>query len=622
MCGIFGYALSGAPPEGRPSLRRAIQNLKHRGPDGEGTFLDDKADPVCGLAHARLAIIDLSPNARQPMSSGDGRFTLVFNGEIYNYRKIREELVSRGSRFRSTSDTEVLLEGYAMWGGDVLSRLRGMFAFAIWDARERSLFMARDPLGVKPLYVARTPRGVLFASELRTLLRTGLVATAIDREGLASYLAFGSVREPNTIVDGVTMLGAGTFSEFKNGQLSATTYWTPPIQVDSTTSRDAVVAELAGLLRESVSLRLESDVPVGIFLSGGLDSTSIVALASAAARTPVHTFTVTFDEAAYDEARFAREVAERFGTVHHPIRLSGAEVRGDLDDALAALDQPSADGANTYFVSRAVRAAGISVVMSGIGGDELFGGYSGFRYFRKLGHAIPLLRHLSLPRIAELGSSFPMKLRKPIAMLATRGDPFAVYSLIRGLFMPAQRRRLLAVDTPERIPPTDLDARIGAWASRSGADFTVAYGLFDLTNYLRNTLLRDTDVMGMANSLEIREPLLDRHLVDRALTIPARLKLSRDRNKPLLADAVGDLPRGTATRPKMGFTLPFEAWLRGPLRDWTEQRLNGSELLRPAEVQRFWQAFGAGKLSYSRVWAMVALLDWTRRNGVALDVDR
>src|SRR5579872_4847837 len=236
MCGIFGYVVSGAAHEDRPSLRRAIQNLKHRGPDGDGSFVDDKADPVCGLAHARLAIIDLSPNARQPMSSGDGRFTLVFNGEIYNYRRIREELVSRGSRFRSTSDTEVLLEGYATWGCDVLSRLRGMFAFAIWDARERSLFLARDPLGVKPLYVARTPRGVLFASELRTLLRTGLVGTAIDREGLASYLAFGSVREPNTIVDGVAMLGAGAFSEFRNGQLNATTYWTPPIQVDSTAS--------------------------------------------------------------------------------------------------------------------------------------------------------------------------------------------------------------------------------------------------------------------------------------------------------------------------------------------------------------------------------------------------
>ncbi len=346
MCGIFGYILSNTH-EARPSLEHAVQQLRHRGPDGDGTFVSEKENLVCGLAHTRLAIMDVSPAGRQPMSTPDGRYTVTFNGEIYNYRDLRAELELQGDIFDSNSDTEVLLLGYRRWKRGVLSRLRGMFAFVIWDNVEGSLFLARDRLGVKPLYIAEVPHGLLFASEVRALLGTGFVPKVLSRHGLVSYLAFGSVREPLSIVEGIVMLAAGCSAEYRNGVLRTDRYWAPPLWVDRTIARQDAVLEIGSLLRESVALRLVSDVPVGIFLSGGLDSSALLALATAASRSRVHSFTVAFDEAAYDEGFQAERTAARFGADHHAIRLSAKAVLADQDAAVAALDQPSADGINT-----------------------------------------------------------------------------------------------------------------------------------------------------------------------------------------------------------------------------------------------------------------------------------
>lgn len=619
MCGLFGYVLSSGASSKRPSFEEAIARLRHRGPDGEGTFADDSSDPVCGLAHTRLAIIDLSPSGRQPMTLEGGRYTIVFNGEIYNYREIAAELEQAGDRFQFTSDTEVIVAGYRRWGPAVLPKLRGMFAFAIWDRVERTAFLARDRLGVKPLYFAEIDDGLLFASELRTLLGTGRVPRVASRNALAGYLAFGSLREPETIVEGVRMLEAGSYAEYRAGRMTANSYWTPPIGVDRTITREDALADLRRLLRETVSLRLVSDVPLSVFLSGGLDSSALVALAAELSSKPVHTFTITFDEAAFDEARFAAEIANRFGAVHHPTQLSSQRALEEIDDALESLDQPSADGVNTYFVSKAVRAAGVSVALSGIGGDELFGGYGGFRQFKGAGYLAPWLRLLRTLRIPEIGPSLPMSVQKAVSLLTTRGDPFAIYSIVRMMLGAEQRNRLLGLADGEGVlQPNPLDQAISDWTKARDGDFVAGFGLFELTNYLRNTLLRDTDVMGMAHGLEIREPLLDHLLVERAMTLPGTMRLAAGRNKPMLADAVPAVPLLASHRPKRGFTLPLGVWLKGPLQSWARKRLLGSDVLDPAEVRRLWAAFERGRLAHSRIWTLLVLVDWTQRHGVTI----
>jgi asparagine synthase (glutamine-hydrolysing) len=569
VCGIFGYVLSG-PRADLPSLDGAVRGLKHRGPDGDGTFEDATGDLACGLAHTRLAIIDLSPSGRQPMTTPDGRYTITFNGEVYNYRDVQHELEAAGDAMHSGSDTEIILRAYARWGAESLHRLRGMFAFAIWDARERRLFLARDRLGVKPLYFAQVPGGLLFASEVRSLLATARVAKKLDPVAVDDYLAFGSVREPRTIVHGIGMLPAASCAELERGELRVRSYWQPPLEIDSRVSSERAIEETRALLLDAVALRLVSDVPVGVFLSGGMDSSAIVALAALASKTPVHSFTVTFDESAYDESVFAQEVARRFGAEHHRVHLSSQEALGHIDDALSALDQPSADGTNTYFVAKAAREAGLAVALSGIGGDEIFAGYPGFRRFARWTRRADLLKWL--PARRGLGSSLvlPTSVRKGLALLGSRGDPFAIYVTIRGMFLAEERSALAGRVRGSEIAPSDLDQAIVRWASGPEGDAVEAYGLLDMTNYLRNTLLRDADVMGMAHALEIREPLLDHRLVERTMTVPGRWKLAHRQNKPLLARAVPELPAAASARPKMGFTLPLETWLRGPLRGWAE----------------------------------------------------
>jgi asparagine synthase (glutamine-hydrolysing) len=621
VCGIFGYVLdrSAGPP---PSLERAIDCLRHRGPEGEGTFLDAVSEPVCGLAHTRLAIIDLTEGGRQPMSSADGRFTVVNNGEIYNYREIRKELEALGVRVRTESDTEAILHVYAQWGKAGLERLRGMFAFAIWDARERALLLARDRLGVKPLYVARTPAGVIFASELRAILSTGLVAPKIDAHALEGYLAFGSTREPGTIIRGIELLPSGGYAELRDGRWSEGLYWTPPLGTDRTGSREDAVAETRSLLQESIALRLVADVPVSVFLSGGVDSSAILALASMESKEPLHAFTIALEESSLDETAHARAVASRFGAEHHVVLLAAKRIAGDIDDAMAALDQPSADGVNTYFVAKAVKAAGFPVALSGIGGDELFAGYPKFRTFRNVMRLRPLLA--GAPSGAASwsgvlsGGHLSVRTQKALDLLATRGDPFGVYSVFRRMFSAGEIEALLGRVSAEGQNANALDRAISEWA-RTDQEPVTAYSLFELTSYLRNTLLRDTDNMSMAHALEVREPLLDHRLVERLLAYPDSFKLARGVNKPLLVAAVHELPAPTVRRPKMGFTLPFDAWLRGPLREWAERKLASAETvgLRPAAVQSVWQAFLEGRLSFSRVWALVALVDWCKRHGVS-----
>jgi asparagine synthase (glutamine-hydrolysing) len=600
-------------------------------------------------AHTRLAIIDLSPAASQPMTTSDGRFTIVHNGEVFNFREIRKELGVRSEQvsgqhltrgltthdsrlttydWRSNSDTEVILRAYERWGRDCVKRFAGMFAFAIWDGLERSLFLARDRMGIKPLYYAATSEGLAFSSEVRTILETGLSARRLSREGLASYLAFGSVSEPATIIDGIRSLPAGSVASFRAGELSIEPFWNLPEHESEEEIPARTTADLHALLEQSVRSNLVSDVPLGVFLSGGIDSSAIASLASSASDSPLNTFTVTFDEESHSEEEYAAQVAERFRCRHRSVHLSPSRAAAEFGEAAAALDQPSADGINTYFVAKATREAGLSVALSGLGGDEVFAGYRHFRSFPLLLRAGRAAGRLpGAPRSREDSfegfNGVPNRFRKLREVLAAGGRPAATYSAVRSMFTAGQIRSL--------VSPGLFDGGIPSGASfvrppsnGEGArhlDPVNLFSKFELQNYMLNTLLRDTDSMSMAHSLEVRVPLLEHALVERVFRLPGRLKLSRRTNKPLLVSAAGNLPREIADRPKMGFALPFDSWFRGPLKLRIEDVLldesNSMNVLRPGSAARLWELFLGGRsVAWSRVWCVAALLNWCRQHEV------
>ena len=399
MCGIAGFANARISPDERSAaVARMCGAMVHRGPDDEGIV--SCGDATLGMR--RLAIFDPA-NGHQPMVTPDGRFTLIFNGAIYNFQALRRELAGAGHSFRTQCDTEVLLAAYAQWGERCLPRLQGMFAFAVWDEREKSLFVARDPFGIKPLYFRHENGGpLLFASELNALLASGAFTAEIDPPSVASYLAWLAVPAPRTIYRGVRSLRPGECAVWKNGQLAIRSHWTfgtIPRSQELCTTREAFTAELRARLESTIRAHVVADVPVGAFLSGGLDSAVVVGLMTRIGGSRLKTFSITFPEAAFSEADAAAQTARHFGTDHHPVELTGSRLAGDLGGILDHLDQPTGDGINTYYASQAARAGGVTVALSGLGGDELFGGYPSFRDLPRLARWLPWWR--SLPRFAR-----------------------------------------------------------------------------------------------------------------------------------------------------------------------------------------------------------------------------
>jgi asparagine synthase (glutamine-hydrolysing) len=618
MCGIFGF-VGNRDRAASIDLDVALKSLHHRGPDDRGTWFGiSKAhrETACAFAHTRLAIIDVTSAGHQPMTTDDGRYTIVYNGEIYNFREIRAELQELGCRFSSNCDTEVVLKAYVRWGRDCVQRLRGMFAFAIWDEELGSLFIARDRLGIKPLYYARTPAGFAFASEVRVLMNCGLAERRLSREGLSSYLAFGSVYEPFTIVDGVMALLPGCVAVTDGKEMQTTTYWSI-----ADTHRDSRQVDVRSALRSAILSELEADVPVGIFLSGGIDSSAIVSIAASAARQPVHTFTVTFDESAYNEEKHAAEVASRYGCDYHQVHLSADAALSEIDKVLVVLEQPSADGVNTYFIAKAARASGLSVALSGLGGDEVFAGYRNFRSFGPmlaLGKAAaPFTRFFGSERSSAFGK-VSTRVRKTVAVMRAGGNPSRTYAALRSMFDDQQVSALQSESHRSEFAAENAVASCG-----NGDDKVNLFGRLELANYLRNTLLCDADVMSMAHSLEVRVPLLDHILLEGVLRIPGAEKLSSSVNKPLLVKAADALPSSIVHRPKMGFLLPLEEWLRGPFNKRAAELLNtpgrrGDSILDFAAVAEVWRAFMQGKryMNYSRVWCLAALIAWSAENRV------
>jgi asparagine synthase (glutamine-hydrolysing) len=621
MCGI---ATALGVRDARRVAAAMGRSLAHRGPDDAGCLAlrGPAGDEAGAMAHRRLSILDLTAAGHQPMVSADERFTIAFNGEIYNFRALRAELERAGARFASQGDTAVLLEGWARFGPAFAQRLEGMFAFALWDAAEAALYLVRDAFGIKPLYYARVGAGLLAASEVRALLASGLVPPLADRCAVAGYLTFGSVPEPETIIAGVRMVPAGTVlrmavrqGELREERVAAIV---PLALTDGAPIRgraDAARAVRAALER-SLDRHLVSDVPVAVFLSGGLDSSAVAALAAARAGTRLDAFTVTFAERRFDESAVARLVAARYGFHHHEIPLGGTDLLAALPAAFAAMDQPSLDGINTYVVSAAVRAHGTKVVLSGLGGDELFAGYPSFRRARALA------RYARLPApartiVARMATRVGGVRGAKVALGLRRGSPAdAAYLASRTLFGDRQVADLCGA----RHSAPSLEP--------SGLTLLQRVSWNELTGYMRNTLLRDSDVFSMAHGLELRVPFLDREVAEAAFRCADALKLSRGlargTAKPLLVDAVRDLlPPDVWDRPKQGFVLPFADWMRGPLAAEVGAALGDADRLHslgiaPRAACDVWTAFSRGQagVTWSRPWALYSLVRWADAVGV------
>ena len=554
MCGLNGILRlsADAPPVDRGELLRTRDAMAHRGPDGAGDWISP--DGLVGLGHRRLAILDPSDAGAQPMASADGRFHIVLNGEIYNFRELRRELLAEGYPFRSESDTEVLLALYARDGAMMLPRLRGMYALAIWDGAARSLLLARDPLGIKPLYYAEAGGVLRFASQVKALEASGAVSREVDLGGLAGFLLWGSVPEPLTIRSAVKALPAGSFLLIEDGRLGEPRGF----EAEAPEAMDPAAA-----VEDSVRAHLVSDVPVAVFLSAGLDSGLIAALARRNLPEPPVTFTLRFDlleGTPLDEGPLAAEVARALGTRHVERRVSRADFADLWPAALAAMDQPSIDGFNTFVVSRAAREAGLKVVLSGLGGDELFGSYPSFAdvpRFKQLARwaaLVPAWAPAARALVAE---------RPKLAGLARHGRTLpGAYFLRRGLFLPEELPGLLgrerAAEGLRRYDPvTDATGVLNG----HGADPWVAVHEMETALYLRNQLLRDADWASMAHGVELRVPLVDARLRQRLAA--HRFEPARGMGKAeLVRRAAPELPVELYSRPKTGFYIPVMEWLR------------------------------------------------------------
>ena len=644
MCGIAGI-IGRLDEANRNALQRMSDAMIHRGPDASGTWTSTSDQDGWGtlLAHRRLSILDLSPAGAQPMVDPVSGHVIVYNGEIYNFGELKRGLISEGQEFKSTGDTAVMLRALALHGPKAVGSFRGMFAFACWDPEERRLLLARDPLGIKPLYIAKANRAdagwsLAFASELRALLASGLLnEPRLDPQAAASFVWNGFVVGPNTAVKGVELLCPGTMGIFddRGVQVRKNTYWQVPQRPPQAATNEEQLSEV---LEEGLKLHLASDVPLAVFLSGGIDSSAVTNLAQRASQGPVHSFTLAFEEAELNEGPIARRIANDIGTEHQEIVLTEDHFIANLDAALDSLDQPTFDGLNAYYISHAIRSAGFTVAISGTGGDELFGGYNSFR-------ELPLLHKWSrrtafLPRemkaaLAALGT---LALRKPGAkappqsrwaklpdLVRRADDILGLYQLAYALFLPDFQRNLLAADFCEPLAyglPEEMERRLRDESAHRTP--TSAISVMEHRLFLGERLLRDNDVASMAASLEQRVPLVDQVLFECVDGLPDTHRFEPLGRKSALRRAgLRGLDPELFERPKSGFVLPFDRWIRRGLRDVVGQALLDRDAvaavgLDPPVVANLWHAFlqQAPGIYWSRIWSIFVFVRWCHRHKV------
>jgi len=618
MCGICGIAFSRADQNvDEGMLTQMTSTLHHRGPDGAGYHLDGGI----GLGHRRLSIIDID-GGDQPMYNDDKRVAIVFNGEIYNYKELRADLKKRGHQFHTQSDTEVIIRLYEEKGVACLDDLNGMFAFALWDKQERQLFIARDRLGEKPLYYHLEKNGnresLVFGSELKALITVPWVPRDVSYAAVDDYLAYGYVPAPRTILEGVKKLEAAQFLLFKDGEIDIKTYWRSRLSKPSQRRADGdYLNEFKDLLSDSIRMRLRSDVPVGAFLSGGIDSSLIVAMASKLSASQLTTFSISFGESGFDESPFAREVATQYGTDHREVRLAPLEL-SLFPDLVRQFDEPFADPSSlpTYLITKAAGNE-LKVCLSGDAGDELFGGYSQYRAepLEGIVDAVPaVLREFTLGKLARV---MPRGAKGHGWLSRMSVDGARRYQRTQGIFDDAER---LSLWRPEFSSHVDTDAWLFAkhydreQFGRNGSRMMV-----DQNTYLADDILVKVDRDAMFNSLEVRVPLLDHRIVEFANQLPENLKIRDGVQKFLLKELLRDMvSESILTRPKRGFGMPLERWFKNEYRDYFQDMMLSKDSV---SAQFFDQAFvgqlfnahvdGSRNLSH-RLWGLLWFEQWCR----------
>lgn len=647
MCGLAGHfnlQTCASPLEAdvmESMVRRMNTMLVHRGPDACGYWA--APDATVALGHQRLSIIDLSPTGAQPMTSASGRYIIAYNGEIYGFQKLARDLEQEGARFRGASDTEVLLAAIEAWGvEEAVSRVNGMFAFALWDGQRRTLTFARDKAGKKPIYIARTRHGISFASELGPLVAHAQTDKSISANALAMYMRYYAVPAPHTIFENVWKLPAATTltidtatnpADLENLIANASCFWSAAetalagqsVAIAATPNDTEAVSRIEDVLTQAVMDRMVSDVPLGAFLSGGIDSTCIVTLMQHHVDQKINTFTVGFNEDGYDEAANARDVAQALGTNHHEVYLTGTDAREVIPDLPDIYSEPFADSSQipTYLISRFARQH-VTVTLSGDGGDEVFGGYN---------------RHIYAQRLSGAIARWPASLRNTAANAITSLSPTIWDTLLRVTRQPQAGDRIHKLATALKARDVqDLYQRLqSVWPNPTllvpGATSTAVHHestsfgslaaemmLHDFLHYLPTDPLHKVDRASMAVSLEVRCPLLDMRVVEAAWALPEHQKLRDGKGKWVLREIISkNLPQVSMRRPKQGFGVPMSDWLRGPLREWAENLLSGSKLqagghLNPSPIREAWELHLSNKQNLGpQLWTVLMFQAWSER---------
>ncbi len=612
MCGINGIISSKSQIDLENIVGKMNSALEHRGPNAGGVWAEDGF----ALGHRRLSIIDLSDSGNQPMLSADGRYVLIFNGEIYNFNSLKSTLPEYP--FTSNTDSEVLLAGLIAEGESFIQRLEGMFAFAFFDTQKQNMLIARDRLGIKPIYYYHSPSSntLAFSSEIRSLVASCLFEPKISKQAIKEYLMYQSVHFPATILEDVSTLNPGHILSYTKGKINSYPYWElPKTKANLPLSHSNVYENIRKLTEAAVEKRLVSDVPFGAFLSGGIDSSLVVGLMSKISPGKVKTFNVNFDESEFSEAKYAQLVAKKFKTEHTEITLKPEVFLDSLPQALDDMDHPSGDGPNTWVVSREVKKAGVTMALSGLGGDELFAGYPIFNRLLKLKN--PLYKAgVKLASGTFANKLLPQHIARKMANLPKMSSiESSLYGVSRQVFTENEVANILRTDGLSEPSNYTLIKSL-QWDKD---DYISTCSRLELSTYLHDTLLRDTDQMSMAHALEVRVPFLDHHLLEYVLSLPDSFK-NFNTPKGLLVNSFADLlPNEVVNRKKMGFAFPWLIWLKGPLAPFVKQQfqhLENHKVFNAFELNRIYQHFMDGQMDreWAKIWLLTVLGFWLNKN--------
>lgn len=592
MCGIAGLISSPSKPLPKIDLTDRINAMQaalmHRGPNHQAIYLSPNGSAA--ICHTRLSVIDTSAKGNQPMASADGRYVLSFNGEIYNHRKLRAKLEENGVKFTSESDTEVVLNLLIEQGAKALSSLRGMFALALWDEKKQCLLLARDPLGIKPVYYCARGKSIAFASELRALLKANISSRKLSSRGIHQYLLRGSFSEPDTVFTDVKLLPAGTFFEWHQEQPKLQRYWAPSFKVSKSMARDHAIEITRTALEHSIKAHLVSDVPLGLFLSDGIESTAILAIAKQLTSKDIKTYSLAFEDQRWKQGNIAKRTAKHFGTQHTEWKINSSQARKLFGDFLASADLPTIDGFNIFCIAKLASENKEKVVLTGLGADEVFAGYPSFEKLPRLKQTAQRVKWLSFifaPARNMLERVISAKGRRLLDLIYHHQSLPIIHQSFRGIFCLSEASHLAQQISGKHSKPKYYKLR-----SKNTLD---QIGELEMSVYCRNQLLRDSDVFSMAFGVELRVPFIDKVLIEQLSTIPKKWRLAP--GKRLLIDSVPELPNWVVEHPKQSFGFPFDEWFE-------DQRNKLPIISTPAWL----------KLTpWYRRWSLAVLQDWIQR---------